>query len=260
MQQRSSKIKNRGQILNLRFALDKNYGIMQFFKLNLSTDPKIIGRRFPQIHDIISPEEYDRESENSIYRISSWEEITSDLNVPDFILHGHSKRTDIVSGVSYMLLISNRLKELVESHSLPRSQVFETSIIARGKKYSYSLFYLPDNSYQFIDFARSTFALVPFGRPVATHFPEINSLEEFESWVKKYPYLVKSNPHRLKVIVDKLVFDIDKIPYDMFRIIGPFSPQSYFVSERLKNAIEDKGFTGMDFIPLEELMNVLPQA
>ena len=233
---------------------------MQFFKFTLSTDPKVIGRRFPQISDIENRFEYDRDAPNSIYKSNRWGEVTSNLNIPNYILHGHAKRTDILSHTSQFLLISKNLNELIEEFKLPNKQVFETSVLARGEKYSYSLFYLPDNCYQYIDFSRSTFALVPFGRPVPELFPEINSLEVFEAWIDKYRYLIKSNPHRLKIIVDKLVFNVDKIPFDMFRIIGPLPPTSYFVSERLKNAIEEKGFTGMEFTPLDKIKTILPPA
>ncbi|HFA50978.1 MAG TPA: hypothetical protein ENJ95_18360 [Bacteroidetes bacterium] len=230
---------------------------MNFYKLTLSTDPKIMGKRFPQV-GIKNMLEYDMNSPNSIYRANRWGKVTSSLNIPDYILRYHAKRTDILSHMSQFLLISDRLKELIEISPLPDTQIFKAPVLARGKQYQYFLFHLPKNHYKFIDFARSTFALVPFGRPVTILSPEINTLEEFEEWIKEYPYLIKKNPKRQKVIVDKLIFDTDKIPYDMFRIIGPIS--GYFVSERLKSAIKEKGYTGMDFIPLEKVETVLPPA
>ena len=234
---------------------------MNYYKFSFSSDPKKVGRRIPQISEIIDKQggQYNTELPNSINRINPWNEVVANLNAPNFVLHGHAKRTDILSAFhhSHLMVISKRLKALFEEYKLPKVQVFETKLISGNKLHDYYLFYLPDNFYQFIDCVRSTFALVRMNaRAVPVFTPQINSLDEFEEWIKEYPYLIKQNPKRLKVIVDKLVFDSDKIPYDMFRILGLIS--GYFVSERLKNAIEEKGYTGMDFIPLDKIETVLP--
>lgn len=232
---------------------------MKYYKFSFTSDIKIAGNRFPQILGIENPNEYNTEADNSVRKINFWSRITDNLNVPNYILHSHAKRTDLLSGVSNMLLISNNLKELIELYNIPAAQIFETSVLARKKKYNYFLFYLPDNYYRFIDFSNSTFALVPItGRPVVIQHIEIETLDQFEKWIKKYPYTVQSNPYRLKVIVNKLVLNSEIIPYDMFRIMGPLPPSSYFISEKLKNAIIEKGYTGMEFTPLDEIRTVLP--
>lgn len=49
-----------------------------------------------------------------------------------------------------------------------------------------------------------------------------------------------------------IVFDLSKVNEDFFRIINaPYS--GYFVSEKLKNAIEKEKFTGFAFQEIEEM-------
>jgi hypothetical protein len=229
--------------------------------LDHSTSPKIIGRRFPQVSDLSDGFNYDREASNSVFKANIWRELPPDLAIPNYILHGHAMRTDLISSGgqhSHLMLISKDLKKLFQDFKLPKMQTFETKVISRKDSYEYLIWFMPENHYQFIDFSLSSFALVPMGgaRPVALQKPEIHSLTEFEKWVKEYPYSIRANSKRLKVVAEKLVLDTENIPFDMFRIIGPVS--GYFLSERLKNAIQQEGLTGMEFVPLEKIMTVLP--
>lgn len=234
---------------------------MLFFMLDHSTSPKIIGRRFPQISDLSDGFNYDRDAPNSIFRVNIWGELPANLAIPNYVLHGHAKRTDLISSGgqhSHLMLISTDLKKLIQDFKLPKIQTFGTKVVRNKDSYEYYVFFLPENLYQFIDFSLSSFALVPMGgeRPVAIQKPEIHTLTEFEKWVKEYPYLIRINSKRLKVVAEKLVLDTKNIPYDIFRIIGPVS--GYFLSERIKNAIQEAGLTGLEFVPLENIVTVLP--
>jgi len=231
---------------------------MIFFEFKTSANTKVIGRRFPQISDISDANNYDRDAPNSIFKANLWGEVSFDLNIPSFILHGHAKRTDLVSNGgfhSHFMLFSKRLKELIETFNLPRTQTFATKVLARKSEYEYFIFYLPAINYELIDFEQSTFCLADWRRRKKVKQIGINNLGEFQGWVKKYPYLVKWNPTGLNVVAEKLVFNAKKNPFDMFRFLGPVN--GYFVSERLKDAIEEAGCTGMEFVPIEEIKNVI---
>lgn len=228
---------------------------MKYYKLKLSTKPEVIGKVFPQISRVKDASNYDRDTSNSIYTAGVWGEVKVDLNVPDYLLHYHSKRTSFLSfHATQFLLIERKLVELFENFKLPIKQIFETSIESRKKNYDYFLFYLPENYYQYIDFKRSTFALVPMrGKKNVVVEPDINSLEEFDSWINEYPYLIRSNPKKMKIVAVNIFLNTNLIEYDFFRIIGPVGMSNYFVSERLKNAMQENGFTGVEYIPLDKI-------
>ena len=52
-----------------------------------------------------------------------------------------------------------------------------------------------------------------------------------------------------------VTLDLHNTTEDMFRIVNA-PPSGYFVSEKLKNAIEENGFTGMEFKEVSELDKV----
>jgi|SRR5690606_33713034 len=57
---------------------------------------------------------------------------------------------------------------------------------------------------------------------------------------------------KLKIKSKKLVLDFSKTDQDMFRMADMPFGNGYYVSEKLKNAIEEKQFTGMEFREINE--------
>jgi hypothetical protein len=230
---------------------------MNYYVLKSSANPSKIGRRFPQVEKIVDREAYPFESAQSISKFNPWGRLPDDLVVPEYELHSSAKLTDLISSGgqhSDILIISEKSHDLIKGFDLPPYQSYETKIYAKNEPYIYYVFFIPQNSYELIDFEKSEFALYPMNAMKIRHKSlNINSIADYEKCIKEHPFLVKENPARLKVAIDKLVL-IDDIPFDLFRIIGPISTMySYFVSERLKTAMEENKCTGMDFERLEDI-------
>lgn len=86
----------------------------------------------------------------------------------------------------------------------------------------------------------------------ATHQSvKIKTEEDYQLLNEK---LKKDNENDRIIIPRKLVFDISKLDTEIFRIITPINNLSgYYVTENLKNKIEENGLTGMDFKPLSQI-------
>lgn len=219
---------------------------MQYYEIKGETNPKIIGRRYPQASGIVNHVNYDRNSPNSIFKANVWRKLDTALNIPSLSLHSQSKRTDFLSSVvnNQILLISEKLFELAKKFNLPCFQSFKTSVESKNNQFDYFFFFIPENSTELIDFEKSTFCIARWNSKIETI--EINSFNEFKKEQSKYP-----KPNSFRVAVEQLVLNEKKIKYDFFRILGPLS--SYFISESLRDAIIENGITGMEFISTSEM-------
>jgi hypothetical protein len=239
------------------FSIAKTKDSMKYYCMKNSATPAKIGRRFPQIEKLVDRETYPHDSENSLSRFNPWGRLPDDAVIPEYVLYKSAKLTDLISSSwphSNLKIMSKKLYNLIQDFNIPLYQSFETKVYAKNIPYTYYVFFIPMISYELIDFENSEFALYPMNaRKIRHESLDINSITDYEQCIKKHPFLVKENPERLKVTLEKLAF-IENVPFDLFRILGPTpSGYSYFVSERLKNAIEKDNCTGIDIISLEDI-------
>jgi len=116
----------------------------------------------------------------------------------------------------------------------------------------YSMFYIPDNPQtEIIDFKKSKFEINEdwIIRSTVGEIVEFANYEEYLSSLFKHttpPYL----------IANKLLLDFSKQSKDLIRLTNmPMTGNGYYVSEKLKNAIENERFTGFAFQEIEEIDN-----
>lgn len=132
--------------------------------------------------------------------------------------------------------------------------------------YPYKILHISYPSLDFINFERSEFFLENREKYLETignkemmkslysksdkkHI-KIKSEKEYEKLFKE---LRKQQKYDKEVIiVNKLVFN--DINEDVFRVLSKVNNvSSYYVSENLKNKIQENGFTGIDFVSLKEI-------
>lgn len=230
---------------------------MNFFCMKYSATPAKIGRRFPQVETLVDKETYPFDSAQSLSRFNPWGILPDNAVIPEYVLYKSAKLTDLISSTwphSDLKIMSKVLYNLIQDFKLPFCQSFETKVYTKNIPYIYYIFFIPMISYELIDFENSAFALYPMNAKKIRHESlDINTITDYEQCIKKYPFLVKGNPERLKVSLEKLAF-VENVPFDLFRILGPTpSGYSYFVSERLKTAMEENKCTGIDFVGLEDI-------
>lgn len=193
-------------------------------------------------------EGYDYRPTNSVYNIYSRGKLDFIPNIDAIQLQKRAKFMDIMTSVPVRrsgLIISDRLLDLINSFNIPEElQVFDAYAEHKGEKRHYNYFYVYySHEDKIIDWNKSEF------KPGS---------EEF----KKASHLFKRDIHQLRKNYDngieiessfphKLIINEAEIKTDIFKLY--FSNWGYYVSEELKNAIENSDCQGVDLIPIDQL-------
>ena len=114
----------------------------------------------------------------------------------------------------------------------------------------YNLFLLNKSSQEkYIDFKISDFyvgSIKDFG-----YRGENLIIEDYKDFMY---YRDKLYEEKCLVKASKIVFNLKNTDVDMFRI-SEVRSKGYYLSEKLKNAIEDNGFTGIRFTEINQIRN-----
>ncbi|MBK8921797.1 MAG: hypothetical protein IPM81_09830 [Saprospirales bacterium] len=232
---------------------------MEYFIMSKSTDPKVIGPKYPQCEKMCGEErgEYYYPAPWSVWNIPSEGELKVLPKVDCFELKYHAKVTDLISAIqlsaSSVMLISERFYNLLMNFNCMRSVVFESKVMHRQKSHPFRFLYFPEYHEHFIDFKKSRFYL---GNATGSWYYNIN-IERFEEYKKEQGKREQQNDIARKKVGEKMEFitllelylDESKIDMDLFRLLGPML--AFIVSQRLKDAIESQGLTGMKFTPAQ---------
>lgn len=119
----------------------------------------------------------------------------------------------------------------------------------------YNLFLLNDTKQdQYINFSESEFLIGKLGDWRDRTIRKPVDIKSYTDYVYLKNDLRKTKDKK-RLRNNKVVLDLSNTTEDMFRLVNaPLG--GYFVSEKLKNAIEKNGFTGMDFKEVSELDKV----
>lgn len=232
---------------------------MEYFIMSKSSDPKIIGPKYPQCEKMCGEErgEYYYPAPWSVWKIPSEGELKISPKVDCFELKYHAKVTDLISAVQLsapsVMLLSERFYHLLTDYNCMRSMVFESKVVHRKKIYPYRFLYFPDQHNHFIDFKKSRFYVAGGGR--WSYNIDFGNFEAYEK--ERRGRDEKNEIARKKKAFDEMEFiklldrylDESKVDKDLFRLCGPML--AFFVSKRLKDAIESQGMTGMKFTPAQ---------
>ncbi|MEE1962932.1 hypothetical protein V1387_09575 [Allomuricauda taeanensis] len=215
---------------------------MKYYKIQAGLINKVVGAMAS--HKMVDG--YNYGSKNSIYNLN----IRGKLNfVPDIdaiqILK-RAKMMDIIVSVpigSSNLIISDKLTKIILNHTIPiETQIFDAYALYEGEKYHYNFLYIFDaKENDIVDWQQSTFVETSVGGTIIGE-PIKYSFEDFTTKkVKEGKYF---NPNLL-------VLKLEKINTDVFRLDHTY--RGYYVSEVLKDAIEETGCEGVDLIPIDQL-------
>ncbi len=192
-------------------------------------------------------------SERGVYSIPLVGRTKNGIDLHSIKLEKSAKPFDLIDSIPVSksgLIVTNKLMELLLSFDNPLEyEIFEASAISDGKKYvgnyHYNyLYFWKIYDTNLINFSMSEFYTVDIHSAVTGEYQFKNYVELNEFQTTKG---FKSN---FKVKTLFINPEINSF-YDIFRL-GNTMP-GYYVSERLKNAIQEAECTGIDFTPVEEL-------
>lgn len=126
-------------------------------------------------------------------------------------------------------------------------QVFDAQLLHSGEKYSYKYFFIVDQGHNLIDWTKTEFKILSSLDQSVVKFVKISSYKEFWDLIQE----VGNNDKSQRVELHSFCLKNGQINSDIFRIHHICN--GYYVSERLKLAIEEAGLTGMRFTPINEI-------
>lgn len=219
---------------------------MKYFRIQHSTNLKEVGL-FPQCTDAKNYTEIQE------FGLGYFDKISNPFLLPQPILRNKSKLTDLLNVVPVSSPVFLVLSDDLLNFIIPRINVgyqrWKLTSHGQGEIITkYNLFHKSNPSErQLIDFKNSEFIL----KNNETKKEEKVSLSNYNEFHENWMKLIYSN-HSMEI--KSVTLDLQKFTNDVFRIIQLYSLGiGYYVSEKLKNEIQNKGFTGIQFSPLDEI-------
>ena len=218
---------------------------MSYFRIRHSLNRKVLGH-YPQVKEVKhncnvwdEPKFIDRIRFTKV-------DFTPIVSNP--VLYAKSKRTDLIAkagmGFSLKLLISGKLKTILEQYDKHAFQCFQCSVFHKGIEYKD---YWIMNAFaiynEFIDYSRSDVFLMKQTLRKVREL-QIENYSDFQREAKEikemgYPFNISIKKFSLSEAIEK----------DFFLLRYIEGGTGYFVSERLKQEIEEAGCTGIEFQP-----------
>ncbi|WGH75602.1 hypothetical protein P8625_00120 [Tenacibaculum tangerinum] len=221
---------------------------MKYFKLTFSNTIKELGK-FPQSEECILGD-----IQQDFIPLEG--RIDFDFTLPEPILEKKAKKTSYVKvvAISDFLVIDDDFLAFLKSFNIGNYQDWKIKTWQNKQLITnYNLFLINDTKQgSYIDFSNSEFYSKKLGDWDNSSIQQPVLVNNYDEYVFKQKELRKD---QLMLLHRKVTLNLSKATEDMFRIVNA-SPGGYFVSEKLKNAIEENGFTGMEFIEVSELDNV----
>lgn len=220
---------------------------MKYYKVDFSGNEKEVGK-VPQSHNIVTVGDIQQD-------FIPWQgAIDFDFNLPEPILDKKAKQTSFINVTaipSFFLVIDDNFLDLLKGFNLGNYQVWK---IKTWQNYQliekYNLFLINDTKQaEYIDYKKSSFYSKKIGDWDNSSIQKPVLVENYDEYVSEKELLRKD---KLMLLHSKVTLNLSKATEDMFRIINA-PPGGYFVSEKLKKAIEENGFSGMEFTEINTL-------
>lgn len=221
---------------------------MKFYSINHSSNKRILGN-YPQVKgEKHNCHVWDDEKfiDRLEFKKINFEPITSNA-----ILYSKSNLTDLISissiGFSRKLLVSSKLKSIIESNQQEDVRFYNSNLIKKGIKINDYWITNPSMSrLDFIDFKKSYVFLT---KNYSIKLKQVNLTNNEEFLIEKskieYPF---------SLIIEKFKI-YQEVKNDFFVLTDVIGGIKYIVSEKLKNEIEIAKCTGIEFQPIELNLN-----
>jgi len=224
---------------------------MKFYAINPSINKKVTGH-YPQTKTVI--QNCDVWNEPKFIGQVFFQKIDFEPITANAVLFDKSKLTDLIyvvgMGFTKKLLVSTRLKLLIEGYRKTGLQFFASDILYKGQCVKdYWVLNVYEINMELIDFNKSTFASRQSKHGGGTYLEnvDIKSLDDFNEKLKQEENYEQLFLHKIKIV--------ENTNQDFFTLLHVEGGVKYVVSEKLKKEIEDAGCTGIEFQPVELSLN-----
>lgn len=207
---------------------------MKYYLIENDLDnTKVVGREYPQL---------ECNTLGYAHAIPSYGPCKMQFKLSFDLVKG-AKLTDVLSTLAISasgFIISERLRTLLENFKLERHELIPVKIISRNQTYNYYFlhFYGLDMVNCF-DYQQSIFRITKWGFK-DLGLKKFDSYESYQEYMKEY-----DKDYSLMTPLEHVVLKEEYKDFDFFSC-----PQFYhgmYVSERLKQCIEDSHITGFSF-------------
>lgn len=223
--------------------------MIKYFSIHNSLNEKIMGK-LPQVKEVVH-NCHISDNPNFIDRFP-YKKIEGNPILSNAVLYSKSKQTDLIQtgsiGFSYgSLLISDKMKKILEQFNCFGVQFFSTHIVHKEKKIDkYWQSHIYEIPYDFIDFENTDLLLKDRDenrKPVQSYLKRVSNKEEFFNMTEamKYP----------KMLFLKNISFVKEVDLDYFFLRNFEGASLGIVSEKLKNEIEKQDITGVEFKSIE---------
>lgn len=213
---------------------------MKFFEIHQSTAPEQVGMAIPQSQTAREPVPVNHPKH-------LWTQPFGplvDVYLPEPVLHPNTKPSDLLSTTAtWRLVMSERLKTIIERNASPGLFEFlEMKVHFLDRTLSYWMLNPLEYNMEVVDFAKSTLWKCGAGNQQIEQI-EVADLASFDKLRKDY-----TMPERLSITKLVLLKGLNTDYLQLRNVPGA----GYLVSERLKDAIEAAGCTGLRFIEFHQ--------
>jgi hypothetical protein len=224
---------------------------MKFYKLNYSISIKEIGY-FPQAPNV----------KLLSYNTSNLGKrpIRTQLIPPEPILKDKAKATSLLStpSISFanFLVLEKQIVDTIIEYNIGEYNTWKMKVHHKKKILeNYRLFHLSySHDDKCVDFKESNFLIGKLGDwkdPSIRKQVKVMSPDNYMNLLE----ILSHTDNNSQIRCDKLTLDFRNTKEDLIRFSDIPLGLGYYVSERLKNAIEEKHFTGMTFQEIEQMDN-----
>ncbi len=224
---------------------------MKFYRLQFTLNSKYYGSKNGYVKDYIH--------KSSIYdpkyigRIK-YEKIDFKPYLLDIELFENSKIADLIESggqVSTKLILSSKLKSIIEKHRKTGMQFFNINILHKKNIYSdYWILNMYEFNLEYINFEECSIFYEKKSDDYDTTYKTENIRINPKSYNEFLTYREKAQ-EKMEIIKIERLSILDPTPENFFMLKHVHGGVGYFVSEILKKEIEDAGCTGIEFQPVE---------
>lgn len=219
---------------------------MKYFRLYISYDKQLTGA-VPQVVNPVFPTTRDNKHALGMLLFSKAGEKTE---IPYGRLQSKAKYTDLM-GASFIgkPLVSKQLKEIMEAHAVYGIEFLKSKVVGRKEEREYWFVHPFASAYDMLDFEKSVMAICSdaFNKtPIKTL--KFTTAQELELAIEEdVSAAIKTGVTHMPLVIQTAFFHDDSLT-DFFAIRGLYyGGMGYFVSEKLRLAIESAGCTGVVF-------------
>ena len=206
---------------------------MNYYLINNDVESKAVGRKYPQL-----------ECKNLVYAhaIPDFGPSKIKYNLSFDLVKG-AKLTDVLSTTAISasgFIISERFRKILEDYKLEQYELIPVEIINHEQTYNYYfLHFYGLDMVNCLDYQQSIFRIIKWGfNDLGTK--KFDSYESYQNYMKEFNKEYSLIAHLDCVVLKEEFYDLDVFSF-------PYFGNEVFISERLKQCLEDNHITGFSF-------------